>query len=262
MILHRDTILEGLVEVGKLGSKAEAIAQENLGPLTLPVPAHLNALEPDVLLILGGRGAGKSHLFRLLNSSQSLAALDPGHRRTHLHTALWTAGFSTIGDPPFPNELTLQQFAHGRSRADLMGFWIGLLAGRLVARDPDQFTEQFIGNLPPVLVAAFRRGVDRISEWHPIVMAELEAVSAALNQLDSALASAGPYLFCTYDDLDVTAVEWEEKRALIQALLQFWLGQWRRWQRIRPKIFCASIFSMPTFSSLPMRRSLRAIRSS
>ncbi len=237
MIPQRDDILEGLVEVGKLGSKAEAINPEKLGRLTLPIPAHLNALEPDVLLILGGRGAGKSHLFRLLNSPESLAALDPDHRRAHLHTAEWVSGFSTESGTQFPGELPLQQFAEGRSRAELMGFWTGLLAGRLVVQGTGQSNQQFIAQLPPELVAAFRRGVDRISEWHPLVMSELESVSAALNQLDRALASTGKYLFCTYDDLDVTAVEWEQKRALIQALLQFWLGQWRRWQRIRPKIF-------------------------
>ena len=237
MISDRTTILEGLVGVGERGSKAEAIPPEDLLRHTLPHPAHLNALDPDVLLILGGRGAGKSHLFRLLNTPHGPEALDPEGRRTHLHTSLWAAGFAAVAEPRLPDELTLQHFAKGRTRADIMGFWSGLLVGKLLAGDTGGFAKQLIAGLSENLVKAFERGLDRVSQWHPLVMTELESVSATLNQLDDALAREGRYLFITYDDLDVTAVEWDEKRALIQALLQFWLGQWRRWRRIRPKIF-------------------------
>ena len=43
----------------------------------------------------------------------------------------------------------------------------------------------------------------------------------------------------------------DEKRSLIQALLQFWLGQWRRWQRLRPKIFLRRDLFAPEFLNFP-----------
>jgi hypothetical protein len=78
-------ILRGLAGIGQLGAKAEALAPEELLRLTLPIRAHSHALEPDILLILGGRGAGKSHLFRVINlpdgpasrPAQRLCSLSP-----------------------------------------------------------------------------------------------------------------------------------------------------------------------------------------
>lgn len=248
MIDHRTELLEGLVGVGKLGSKAEGIPEAELLRVTLPHPAHINALAPDVLLILGGRGAGKSHLFRLLNTENGPEALDPDHKSAHLHTSFWAGGFAADAQKHrFPDETTLQQFAVGRNRVDLMAFWSGLLVGKLLLENTGDFTHHVESQLSPNLIAAFRKGLDRVSVWHPLVMAELEAVSAALNQIDDQLFANSRYLFITYDDLDVTAVEWGEKRALIQALLQYWLGQWRRWRRIRPKIFLRLDLFNPEF---------------
>jgi len=65
------------------------------------------------------------------------------------------------------------------------------------------------------------------------------------------LADEDRCLFATYDDLDVMAVEWNEKRALIQSLLRFWLSQWRRWQRLRPKIFLRFDLFAPDFLQFP-----------
>jgi hypothetical protein len=40
----------------------------------LPLSAHARALEPDVLVILGGRGAGKTAFFNVLFESDVVAA--------------------------------------------------------------------------------------------------------------------------------------------------------------------------------------------
>ena len=248
MIHNRTDVLAGLVGVGNLGSKAEAIPPADLLRLTLPHPAHINALAPDVILVLGGRGAGKSHLFRLLNTPNGPEALDPERRSPYLHTSLWTTGFAVEAlKHRFPSELNFQAFAAGRSRTELMGFWSGLLLGKLLLENTGQLGNQLELRLSPQLVGAFRKGLDRTSDWHPLVMSELESVSATLDYLDDQLEAKAQYLFVTYDDLDVTAVEWNEKRALIQALLQFWLGQWRRWRRIRPKIFLRLDLFHPDF---------------
>ncbi len=248
MIDHRTEILAGLIGVGNLGAKAEGIPEPDLLRITLPHPAHINALAPDVLLILGGRGAGKSHLFRLLNTAHGPEALDPERKNVSLRTALWAGGFAAQAQTHrFPDELTLQQFAKGRTRVELMGFWSGLLVGKLLLEDSGGFAHLIEAQLSTQLIAAFRNGLERVSVWHPLVMSELESTSSALNQIDDALSAQARYLFIPYDDLDVTAVEWDEKRALIQSLLQYWLGQWRRWRRIRPKIFLRLDLFNPEF---------------
>lgn len=234
---ERNSILGGLVAVGQSGAKAEALASADLLRATLPIGPHLRALEPDILLIVGGRGAGKSHLFRVVNSPNGPEALGLSSRSSGNN--IWLRGFSTgpTDAAPYqlPGETVLERFTAGRRRADLVDFWRGLLVGVLLNRG-DSVSELLRTHLPQRAVETLR-DLGRISEWHPVVVESLEDVETALNKLDTELAAEGHYLFVTYDDLDVMAVEWDQKRLLIQALLQFWLGQWRRWQRIRPKIF-------------------------
>jgi len=234
---ERSSILAGLVAIGQLGAKAEALDADDLLRATLPIRSHLRALEPDILLIVGGRGAGKSHLFRVVNAPNGPEAL--GLSGEAPRRDIWIRGFSaapTHAAPyQLPSETVLERFAAGRSRADLVDFWRGLLAGALL-NCTDSVSALLRTRLPQPITGALH-DLSQISEWHPAVIQSLEAVDTALNKLDTELAAQGRYLFVTYDDLDVMAVEWDQKRLLIQALLQFWLGQWRRWQRIRPKIF-------------------------
>jgi len=229
-------VLTGLAAIGRLGAKAEALSAEALLRSTLPIRTQLNALEPDILLIVGGRGAGKSHLFRVINLPDGPSAIGYKNRATK---TTWLRGFSTSPTPglprPFPEETVLQRFAQGRTRTDLVDFWRGLLVGAILNSAGEE-SELLRHNLSGPLVNSFVN-LGRVSSWHAGLVNNLEDVVAALNQLDETLAQQNRYLFATYDDLDVMAVEWEQKRALIQALLQFWLGQWRRWRRIRPKIF-------------------------
>ncbi len=234
---ERSLILAGLIAIGQSGAKAEALAADDLLRATLPIRSHLRALEPDILLIVGGRGAGKSHLFRVVNSPNGPEAL--GLSSGASRRDIWIRGFSTAPTQaaPYqlPGETVLERFAAGHSRADLVDFWRGLLVGVLLNHE-DSVSESLRTRLPQHITTALR-DLSRVFEWHPLVIKSLEDMETALNKLDAELAAQDRYLFVTYDDLDVMAIEWDQKRFLIQALLQFWLGQRRRWQRIRPKIF-------------------------
>jgi hypothetical protein len=249
---RRDSLLSGLEGIGALGAKAEALKPEELLQLTLPIRAHLKALDPDVLLVVGGRGAGKSHLFQVLNLPDGPAAL--GYRPHH--RTIWLRGFATRlpvnVDGAFPGETVLQRFAEGKSRTDLMDFWRGLLLGAVLGSSSlkDHVARDVQGLLPPSLQTALR-DLRHISTWHEALVNALEDVENALDMLDRRLDSQERYLFTTYDDLDVMAVDWAEKRALLQALLQFWLGGWRRWRRLRPKIFLRRDLLAPEFLDFP-----------
>ncbi len=248
--MRTDQVLKGLVSIGQLGAKAESLNPEELLRFTLPIRAHLHALEPDILLILGGRGAGKSHLFRVINLPNGPEALRYGGRSSQ---AIWLRGFSTshvsMPSVTFPGETVLQRFTDGKTRTDLVDFWRGLLVGAIL-RLGGQEGEFLRGSLPDSLVRSLA-DLDRVSSWHTKLVQSIEEVDAALNQLDETLIRQNRYLFATYDDLDVMAVEWNQKRSLIQALLQFWLGQWRRWQRIRPKIFLRRDLFSAEFLNFP-----------
>jgi len=239
MLNQREEILKGLAGI----AKAEAFDSQELLRSTLIVPHHLNFLEPDILLILGERGAGKSHLFQLVNSPQAQPILKSRRpRRRRPRHAIWTTGFYTRSlknlAPPlyFPCETVLQRFAQGRSQTDLLHFWRGLLIGAILKQVEPEYKDLLHEHLPESTVQALSN-LTQVSRWHSEIVTHLEAVEAALNQLDQTLANQRHFLFVTYDDLDVMALEWPEKRALIQSLLRFWSSQWRRWRGLRPKIF-------------------------
>lgn len=233
---ERGKVLEGLQKIGLLGSKAEAIETAQLLKSTWLVPKHTSFLDSDILLIIGGRGVGKSHLFRLINIVEGQALLAQNKRR--LANSIWLRGYQASGNE-FPGETVLQRFADDKNGADLLDFWRGLLLGVILKQVEPELTHFLRANLPESLVNALGN-LTTVSTWHREVVAHLEQVETVLYQLDEFLEREKRFLFATYDDLDVMTVAWSEKRALIQALLQFWLGQWRRWTRIRPKIFLRS----------------------
>ncbi len=250
---NRENILKGLAEIGFLGAKAEALSIDDLLRSTLPIQNHLHFLEPDILLILGGRGAGKSHLFRLINSPEGQEILSAGKRR--LADAIWIKGFYTRESDAtrplyFPGETVLQRFAEGKAPTDLLDFWRGLLLGAIL-KQVDEPREHLLHSLLPDSLFRALSDLSHITNWHSEVVTHLEEVESALNRLDQDLANEDRFLFATYDDLDVMAVEWPEKRALIQSLLRFWLSQWRRWRRLRPKIFLRFDLFAPDFLQFP-----------
>lgn len=256
MLNQREEILTGLAGIGFLGAKAEAFDSHSLLRSTLIVPHHLHFLEPNILLILGERGAGKSHLFQLVNSPQAQPILKSRRpRRRRPRHAIWTTGFYTrslknLAPLYFPIKEVLQRFAKGRSQTELLDFWRGLLIGAILKQVEPEYKDLLHEHLPDSTVQALSN-LTHISGWHSEIVTHLEAVESALNQLDQTLASQNRFLFVTYDDLDVMAVEWREKRALIQSLLRFWSSQWRRWRGLRPKIFLRLDLFTPEFLQFP-----------
>jgi len=252
MIDNREDILKGLANIGYLGAKAEA--NPNLLLSTLLIRNHLNFLEPDILLILGGRGAGKTHLFRLINSSEGQKVLRADQRR--LANALWIQGFHThnishANAIDFPTETNLQRFAVEHNITNLLDFWRGLLLGAILKQVDQTPFKDFLAQRLPISLQESLTKLDHISTWFPEVVKHVEVVNSTLNELDHELLSQNGYIFATYDNLDVMAVESNEKRSLIQALLRFWLSQWGRWRRIRPKIFLRFDLFAPEFLQFP-----------
>lgn len=248
----RAKVLEGLASIAPLGTKAEALDPALFLRMTLPVRAHLSALDPDILLIIGGRGAGKTHLFRIIHLTDGPRILGYSGRASN---AIWIVGFFA---QPFlqvslhlPGENVLQRFAaEHKERTELLEFWLGLLLGAVLAQEKAMPYPILREALPSELQNALR-DLSNVEKWWRIVEQSSAEIDSALYRLDDELVNANRFLIVTYDDLDVMAVEWKEKRALLQALFQFWLGRWRRWRRIRPKIFLRRDLFSPEFLQFP-----------
>src|SRR5690606_31110998 len=64
-----------------------------------------------------------------------------------------------------------------------------------------------------------------------------EEISDFLDDLDNLLIDEDEWIFVLYDELDKILPTYRELANPIRTLLAYWLENFRRWQRIRPKIF-------------------------
>lgn len=207
---------------------------EQLPPASIfPVPEHIRALEPEVALIIGDRGAGKTQLKRALVDDRVRDALlrfapginGPAGKATWLDG--WPLGIAG------PDGVGWRQLGEGPA-TDGRDLWMGLLvraaagAGRLSS-----------ATLAPVLEPPGADALKILAGYRKVAI----EVTRALDDLDSRLAGDEAWLFVAYDELDVLAPQdWNGMRFALRGLVSFWASYARRWRRLRPKVFLRSDF--------------------
>ena len=213
------TMGSGLVE----GSEANAFVRR-----FYPVRQHLLALDPDVVLVLGERGTGKTTLFKAVFANKllpDLGAFGLNLRLPYRETdRIKLIPGHPIG-PGFPDARGLKQVLTSPQRA--MELWFAYLV-RILKEEIDHSSSlQFLdlpGGAPDQVLGAFDA-----SGNEPLL---------ALDRLDQALQQADQWLFVGYDELDTLGgFDWDAMAEAIKGLVAFWSTYARRWQRLRAKIF-------------------------
>lgn len=212
--------------------RAEGEPANRLGPGFYPIADHLRMLDPEVILVVGPRGAGKTEMARILTDAklgQAIAAYAPS---LHLPagTTDWRKGF--------PQDR--QGFDAGGLRRFLAAVNSDLESTRqlwftyLVRTLGDLLDESALRKLAPLLQL---QGGDVEANTTAFRQAASEPVSA-LDRLDETLEREQRFVFVTYDELDTLgAGDWELMESSIRGLVAFWAAYARRWRRIRAKIF-------------------------
>jgi len=229
----------------------------------LPVPDYRWALEPDTLLILGGRGVGKTELFRLLALETGRATLVKNleiRALPSLDKTTWIAAFGRIRkkEKTFPTPETVEAGMQKASTIDWRAFWIGLMLGIMLRRSSGALNTEWASEISLETREALQNKLPLLSEWLPLVRQEIEKINYALDLLDEKLLEADEWVFVTYDELDRLVSSYNELSAPIRELLGFWLDKWRRWDRIRPKIFLRTDLFREDFLGFPDASKLRA----
>ena len=199
--------------------EAENVA--GLATVFLPLYSHRLALRREAVVVLGGRGAGKSALFRLL------AELKDGERiraffGADVPEARWVEGFSD--GPDHPQQAELDAFAGDVSDGALRAFWITHLVRRVVASTP-HIRRQLPSGLGPDW------SLDRAESVVTAGAQELDAV-------EQTLLSAGETVFVAYDHLDrLGQFDRSIRQRYVSTLLALWLSLSNRYKNLRAKIF-------------------------
>lgn len=200
----------------------------------LPLREHARALDADVILVIGDRGAGKTELFRAIQFKDGLKSIQELSSSSLPETekSIWLVGYSSSGTL-FPPEGVFQQFAATKQPADMQILWLGFLLRALGTSNP-----AFAQGLPSPLSVPLLTHQLKLEALFLAVKAYLEDSFGLLDQFDRKLGEEGKWTFITYDELDrVSAGDWETLQTILRGLVQFWSSYVRRWRRLRPKLF-------------------------
>lgn len=222
--------LEAIQRFGSAG-RAEGASQQELAKGYLPIAEHLRMLDPDVVLIIGPRGSGKTEIVRILTEGTNFKALSryapavrfPQGEATWIKAfPIGKAGFEPIGFRRF-----VDTSSDPRAMQELwFSYLIRVLADHL--SDADRMSIQPLLSVEPSNPAAM----------HSCLSGLGTKVIEALDHLDSALEKSNSYIFTTYDELELLAVsDWSIIDAGVGSLMSFWATYARRWTRIRAKLF-------------------------
>jgi hypothetical protein len=263
--INKQKLLQLITEIAPGRATAEYESNDNDKFLKnfLPLPDYRFALEPNILLILGGRGVGKTELFRLLSIASGREALvqSLGIRSLpNLNKTSWINGFGRTGHTGknFPSPESVEIHMSQANKIQWRSFWVGLLLGRLLQQEEFKFKEFLIKQLEAETAKILRDELPRLSIWQPIIYRDFESLNSILDKLDEKLIETDDWLFITYDELDRLVPSYNSLADPIRELLAFWLDRWRRWKRIRPKIFLRTDLFRDDFLSFPDASKLKA----
>jgi hypothetical protein len=233
---NRATLLEDLSLLTVGG--ADEFERSELLRTHLPILEHRRALDPETLLILGGRGTGKTRLFNVLRKLDNPTQLLTQSTRTvgAEQREAYTPGFGGPG-ALFPRREVLTDLVSGGQLSDPERFWAAMLAGVLLQHD---LTKSAVSAaLEASLRQVLGQELSTPDRWlSAIAKPENHGLlHSALDRADKAIENQKRTLFVTYDDLDRLVAEISSAYRLVMGLLAFWLGNVRRWSAIRCKIF-------------------------
>ena len=200
----------------------------------LPVREHVRAFEPEVALVVGERGAGKSALFQAVFRNRLISALarqSESPRLTRLAEGAvdWVPAYPK--EREFPDPASLRAFFGGETAPPPLGeeLWKAYLVRALVG---------FLGGAVESLRPLIDRPAADAAGVHEALRSLGSAPVVALDELDERLEREGRTVFVGYDELDTLGgADPRTMARAIEGLVAFWASHARRWSRIRPKIF-------------------------
>lgn len=207
----------------------------------LPLRDYAVLREPNKFLVLGGRGSGKTKVFKTLlykNGFEQIIGSEAELFRPGADNSQFIAGYD-ISDKKFPSKAVLNQFS---DEADIEAFWVGSVVILLCQNlNGNQYVQKLVNEY---FCDAFiektlqsDKALSRPSEWIPYIRQNPEKWECFLDDVDEYLEENDKWLFFIYDYLDRIRAKYVDLFSYIRTLLAFWFEHLHRWKRIKCKIF-------------------------
>ena len=244
-ILDKAEILKQIVEC--VSENAAGEDEENLLQNFLPLRSYSKLADSKTFLITGGRGAGKSELFRILTSCDGLTHIlseTDKKRYTDLKKSEFIVGYIAQGNHSknFPTQNIASKWIKEKKSEEVASFWCGLLCSVLIKRfaDNEEIINIAKAHLGEELYITFLEKSSQISSWFELVYAKEEECESFLSKIDDWLGTQKICIFLTYDELDRICGNYKDLFAFIRNLLSFWFLHNNRFTNIKAKIFLRS----------------------
>lgn len=227
----RTELLHALQDFGSKG-RPEGATQDQIRKGYYPVPDHLRLLDPEVVLVVGPRGSGKTEIARVLTDAglfEAVRSFAPSVRLPS-GSSKWLKvfpsdrrEFEAIGMREFINKT-------GDGTESLREMWLAYLL-RSLKDDLDATAQAELASLFEL------NGADVVGV-HAAFRALGTKPITNLDRLDERLIHEGRYLFATYDALDILGGgDWDLVEAGVRGLVALWAAYSRRWRNLRAKLF-------------------------
>jgi hypothetical protein len=258
LLIYEQAVISQIAP-GRATAEHESYNEEEFLKNFLPIADYRRALEPNILLIQGGRGVGKTELFRLLAipsgrealvESLNIRALPP------LSQTTWIAGFGRTrkAEKRFPTPDIVESLMQNATNIEWRSFWIGLMLGVILQQEDCKLKDFIFAEIDPAIAFIahkLKEKLSLLSDWLPLVNEHLEKFNDVLDKLDEKLIETDNWLFVNYDELDRVVSSYTALASPIRELLALWLDRSRRWERICPKIFLRTDLLREEFLNFP-----------
>lgn len=263
--MDRDSLLSALERIAPGAGSAEALDDRDFFRDLYPVASQARTFELDRIVIVGGRGTGKTQIFRALLNKEGRQAIvrATGVRLVHdvrkmLLVEGFAAGRSFRKDAPnHPAADTIQAALPEGDVKTARKLWLGLSLARL------SIEGSILKMLTPELSI-------QLSELQPLVGSprkvlawveeDVERPFAILDSVDSQLGDKGWACVFTFDALDRAANDWATLEVVVGGLLSLALDIQRRNRFLRLKVFLRPDLEVGGTRRFPDASKLRGYR--
>lgn len=218
--------------------------EENLLPNFLPLRAYSKLADPKNFLITGGRGSGKTELFRILTSCGGLNYIlseKDRKRYTKLEKTEFLTGYIATGlnAKDFPSPNICDDLLKAEKPDNLTTFWGGLICSVILKRFKEDneinvLADQYLSNK---IKHVLTESTSEVSKWWQSLDSKKENWECFLDRADTILQQKNTHVCITYDELDRICGNYENLFGYIRCLLDFWFHHNSRFTNIKAKIF-------------------------